>query len=81
MCYTVEAVLPVAAPATSVAGGSANVSGSSREASGEGACSSGSLSSSIEHVTRVEADLLQRREQLRAFEREYRQVIISLSLL
>ncbi len=70
--YTIEAVLPAPAAASKAAdtSGAAGVSGRARE----GTSSAGALGVSIEKVTRVEGELLTRREALRGFEREYRQV-------
>ncbi|EIE19270.1 DnaJ-domain-containing protein [Coccomyxa subellipsoidea C-169] len=63
--YTIEAVLPAPAAASKAA----DISGRARE----GTSSAGALGVSIEKVTRVEGELLTRREALRGFEREYRQ--------
>ena len=60
-------------PAAAAAAGAAAES-SGRAGSAEGTSSSGALGASIERVTRVEGELLKRREALRGFERDYRQV-------
>lgn len=73
MSYTVEAVLPGAGPERGAStGNDADAAGSS--SSSPGAAPAGAASSAVERVQRVEADLLRRRDELRAFEAEYRQV-------
>lgn len=67
--YTIEAVL-----LDQQSGGA-----SASSAEGRGVCSnndgaSSRLAASAEHVREVEAKLLQRKEEIRAFETEYRQV-------
>ena len=69
MSYTVEAVLPGAAPATGANNAEAAASSSSL-----GTVPASTAGSAVERVQRVEADLLRRRDELRAFEADYRQV-------
>lgn len=71
MRYTIEAVLPPPPTAGGTQAATAATEGTDR---GGSTSSSGALAASIERVTSVEAQLLRRREELCAFEREYRQV-------
>ena len=68
--YTIEAVLPPAATTW----GTQATADTNGEDQGASPSSSGALAASIARVTSVEAQLLRRREELRTFEREYRQV-------
>ncbi|CAL8468257.1 g7796 [Coccomyxa elongata] len=68
--YTIEAVLPPPPTAGGAQAATAAAEGADR---GGSTSSSGALAASIERVTSVEAQLLRRREELCAFEREYRQ--------
>ncbi|BDA43789.1 probable chaperone protein DnaJ at N-terminal half [Coccomyxa sp. Obi] len=67
--YTIEAVLP---PPTAAGGTQATAATEGVDHRGS-ASSSGALAASIERVTSIEAQLLRRREELRVFERDYRQ--------